>query len=635
MTIRWKLLAILATPLAGIAMLGWQGFSRSAERAEQLQEVRALCRLGATVSSVVHECQKERGRTAAYLGSKAEPLAADLRAQRQHTDSRLEALHDELASFETGSSAAFFTLLNDGLDKLDALHELRTRIDKDQVSTQKALASYTAINSDLLDAIGSTAMATGSSELAVRGRALADFLKAKERAGLERAVLANTFAADGFAPGMFERFLDLRSQQQTYLREFAGGASAASKTLLETARRSTTYATVEAMRKQALAKRTEDSMGMDAREWFAASTAAIDLLKDIENRLLDELQEVASEHQEHAASQRNFCLYTSILVALVTLMISSCIARNILGGIRAMTARLARIAEGDGDLSQRMDSTRPDELGDLARHFNAFVQKISELVRGTLDRTAALDESASQLSTTSHHIASGAAEQAACLQQMSATLDCIAATTESSADNAQLAAQQSSDSRRIATEGHGEVEKMASTMHEIDASSREVMTVLDEIGAIAFQTNLLALNAAVEAARAGEAGKGFAVVAEEVRSLAQRSADAAERTSEILEASKQRTLEGVRTAEVVADVFRNILAHIDAVDGNLQELAEACDLQSKNMTEANVGVRQLGEVATQSSATSEELAANAGESSSHAASLRHAVGAFRLRDGDG
>ncbi|MFN3240148.1 MAG: nitrate- and nitrite sensing domain-containing protein [Planctomycetota bacterium] len=233
MTIKWKLLSILALPLFGLLALGARGFARSWHRAEVLADLQGDCDLNATLSSIVHESQKERGRTAAFLASGGERFAAELAEQRERTDRAIAIARqhvERLASRTDGDG--FAAAVSSGMQHLRAIAELRSEVDRQSVARGEAVARYTAIHQDLLRAITAMAAESPTSTIVRRVLALASFLQARDRAGLERATLASAFAADGFADGLYERFVALVAEQQVYVDEYQALASDDARDLL-------------------------------------------------------------------------------------------------------------------------------------------------------------------------------------------------------------------------------------------------------------------------------------------------------------------------------------------------------------------------------------------------------------------
>jgi len=222
----------------------------------------------------------------------------------------------------------------------------------------------------------------------------------------------------------------------------------------------------------------------------------------------------------------------------------------------------------------------------------------------------------------SHGMAQGASEQAASLEETSSSLEELSSMTRMNAENADQANALASKATASADKGGTAVGRMIETIDITKKSSDETAKIIKVIDEIAFQTNLLALNAAVEAARAGEAGKGFAVVAEEVKNLAQRSADAAKETSKLIEESQKNADDGVKVTEDVAKELSEISDNIKKATGLMNEVAAASQEQAQGVDQINAAVSQADQVTQQNAANAEESAAAGNELSTHAKSLQ-------------
>ena len=221
-----------------------------------------------------------------------------------------------------------------------------------------------------------------------------------------------------------------------------------------------------------------------------------------------------------------------------------------------------------------------------------------------------------QISSGSHSLAEGANEQAASLEETSASLEEMSGMTHRNAENAGRAKELAQQARTAAERGAADMQHMSTAMQALQSSSAEVSQIIKTIDDIAFQTNILALNAAIEAARAGEAGLGFAVVAEEVRHLAQRTAQAARETAGKIEDSVTRTRQGVEISSQVARNLDDIVTKVREVDSLSAEVAAASKEQSQGIVQVNSAVGQMDKV-TQSNAANAEESASAVEQLDH------------------
>jgi signal transduction histidine kinase len=259
----------------------------------------------------------------------------------------------------------------------------------------------------------------------------------------------------------------------------------------------------------------------------------------------------------------------------------------------------------------------------LARSLaGGIAQVVSELRRSA----AEVNSGADQVSGASQNLASGNSEQAASVQETSASIEEMSSMIKQNATSAEKTRQLSADAAGNANQGAEAMGRMTGAIDEIKKSSDETAGVLKTIDEIAFQTNLLALNAAVEAARAGEAGKGFAVVAEEVRNLAQRSAEAARNTSEMIGRSVQNANNGVDLCKEVDGTLSEIASKSRQVNELVDQIAGACNEQASGIDQINTAVSQVDQVTQSNAATAEQSAAAAQQLSSQAEQLDALVG---------
>lgn len=255
-----------------------------------------------------------------------------------------------------------------------------------------------------------------------------------------------------------------------------------------------------------------------------------------------------------------------------------------------------------------------------------------KLQEGIGSITGQLDQGAQQIAHASQSLATGATEQAASLEEINASLEEMASTTRNNAENTQLASRLANESRSATEHGQKQMFTMSEAMDQISDSSTEISKIIKVIDEIAFQTNLLALNAAVEAARAGEAGKGFAVVADEVRNLAQRSAEAAKNTASMIEESNSRALSGVTICKSVVEALDEIGESARKTDELLSEITAVSKDQAAGIEQINSGVTELDKVTQQNAANAEEMAASAQETAAQVTSLNETVKKFTARD---
>ena len=263
----------------------------------------------------------------------------------------------------------------------------------------------------------------------------------------------------------------------------------------------------------------------------------------------------------------------------------------------------------------------------ISRSIAKPLNKISEMLWAGADQTTS---ACGQVSGASQSLAQGASEQAATIEEASASIEEMSSMTKQNAANAAEANSIASIALDSANTGSQAMGRMTSAIADIKNSSDETAKIIKTIDDIAFQTNLLALNAAVEAARAGEAGKGFAVVAEEVRNLAQRSAEAAKTTSQLIEESVQNSERGVTISSEVADALSEIASNNGKVSDLITEIAAASKEQAQGIDQINTAVSQMDQVTQSNAANAEETAAAAEEMDAQAEELKRQVDQLRV-----
>ncbi|MEO5367981.1 MAG: nitrate- and nitrite sensing domain-containing protein, partial [Magnetococcus sp. WYHC-3] len=219
-SLRTQFVVMLLVPLAGLIWFGMEGVWSKHLLVGKMEDMAQLSTFAVRVSALVHETQRERGMTAGFLGSKGQKFRNELAEQRPGTETQSRRLRDTLAGFDPSRfGRALAEPLANAMRRLDDLSAVRQRVDNLQITGPEAIAHYTDMNSDFLRATGEIAQLSVA-ELSPMASSYVHFLLAKERAGIERAVLSNTFAADRFGPGMYRRFGELVSEQDTYLQMF-------------------------------------------------------------------------------------------------------------------------------------------------------------------------------------------------------------------------------------------------------------------------------------------------------------------------------------------------------------------------------------------------------------------------------
>jgi methyl-accepting chemotaxis protein len=306
------------------------------------------------------------------------------------------------------------------------------------------------------------------------------------------------------------------------------------------------------------------------------------------------------------------------------------LAGQIARPIADSAARLREIATGGGDLTTELAVVSKDEGGRVAEGFNAFLGVIRGLLQEVATTAESIKAGSEGMSSASLNLADLSAEAAGSLREATDQLAQFAALATTTTDHAGAARQLADSSVSLVDRGVGDMTRLQQAMQAIQDDSREITKIVKIIDDIAFQTNLLALNAAVEAARAGEAGKGFAVVAEEVRNLAQRSAESARSTSTIVSSASERARLGAQLTVGVNEVLQKIAGATKQVQELMARIDAAATTQSTSVTQVRGSFARLDQISQSNAACAQEMSASARQNATDVQGLTHMIGRFRL-----
>ena len=327
---------------------------------------------------------------------------------------------------------------------------------------------------------------------------------------------------------------------------------------------------------------------------------------------------------------RGLMVAVSITAIAAAMALALLITGAIVGPIRQAVTLTKTVASGD--LRSDIQVSRKDELGELLGGLKCMNDSLVGIVGTVREGSDSIATGSAQIATGNADLSARTEQQASSLQETAASMEQMNATVKSSAQTAKQATQLAVSARTAAINGGDVVAQVVSTMNEITDSSRRIGDIIGVIDGIAFQTNILALNAAVEAARAGEQGRGFAVVASEVRSLAQRSAEAAKEIKTLIGASVEKVESGSKLVGNAHATMEDIVVQVKRVSDLISEIGASTEEQTAGIGQVNAAVAQLDQATQQNAALVEESAAAAESLRIQAARLSGAVGFFKLRD---
>jgi len=334
---------------------------------------------------------------------------------------------------------------------------------------------------------------------------------------------------------------------------------------------------------------------------------------------------------QQVAAMRLRIIIISLVLFFIGVIIVAMLSRTITAPINQTVAMLKDLSEGEGDLTKRLEDTSGDEIGDMARYFNQFIEKLQRVITDIVFSAQNLSQSAEQIASGNQDLSRRTIEQASSLEEIAATIGQTTSAIIQNNNNSLEASRISGESSKVAIRGGGLVGEAVLSINEVNSSAKKIGEITGVINEIAFQTNLLALNAAVEAARAGEQGRGFAVVAGEVRNLAQRSGSAAKEISNLITDTVVKVENGTEKTYKSGESLKEIIESVKNVAKVISEIEESSNEQKQSMEEIASAISALDSLTQHNAALVEETSGASAEMLNQTHNLISLVSRFRIK----